>query len=801
MSQQPCDTEALPTNERSASRRRHGAGRPLTGVDRAAAHDRESTYPCAAVSVHASAIPMLSRLLRTQRPSRYSGLRWDMRIQGNPDDMKTTACGLPFPRRTLRQLDYAFRVAVLVVLPVVLLAYNVETTKSFFVFPAAAFFYALAVPQTTVGATIRSVQQILALLLWIQVYAYALVALDPYRIHVAMWFAVYIVFTIVTAFLTEGIVMKLTLYSFNIVMVGLYNGEFPTGISGYEFVWRFTLQNLVAAAIGTLPAFILYPCTDGDATRHSLRFLFDGLSILFSGCCSSMWLRGDHPEVERRVNTNRILAVRAEMGRRLEKLKKSVELMRYEWHGAHIHNRVHDRILIFEEALSSMDGMINVLKSVAWTPAQIDASPQARRWGELTNGPLVMSGDFVEEACSLLGDLDHRITPEDTGRIDHVRQLMQGALDDARRTIFFEDPPDDGAAAFPFLTIGFFNYNFGCFLRTIDSYPDERNRPGKKDRNNTVKKAAAAVSVTGEAPSSVPEDVATIAITYVPPANTEPLWKRGLLHWPRSFRGILTRVPDVLHDRRDARVRLREAVKLCFAMVAVLIVFIALDEEFPAQGAAVLAYVKDINVASTVSTCFGFLGATIGGSLYGLLASSLATSEAERITYICLITLVCSFIRYYPPNAYVGFLGTLLAVTTLAPGIPDPSGVMRTVQTNVAAVSWYILLNVVLWPIWPSQQVDLMVNAFVIDLRGVLGDLFSAFDDSIAAEKSTAVLDAAPRLQAALMKIRGIAALAATEPTLQEVPVRHREVLRVVDALEAISTLVYPVASAIRFLL
>jgi hypothetical protein len=118
-------------------------------------------------------------------------------------------------------------------------------------------------------------------------------------------------------------------------------------------------------------------------------------------------------------------------------------------------------------------------------------------------------------------------------------------------------------------------------------------------------------------------------------------------------------------------------------------------------------------------------------------------------------------------------------------------------------MTWLAMTHAVMWPIWPHQQVRTGVMDSVTRLHEAVTTLLEAIETTDRAKARQMALDVAEKrgpLREGLEKLRAQVQLAAREPSLRRDPFADREHLRVVDALDAVASLLFPVAAATAFI-
>jgi hypothetical protein len=781
--------------------------------------------------------PVTASMLRRDRPELLSGLRWDVRAAKDYDRDTASIFGIcQISNIRLREIDYALRLTLLVVLPLTILCYN-SATAHVFIAPSITIISAIVVPQPRLGRSIFTAQAVLAAIVFHQALTYAIFAIQPSR-HWAFWFAVYVAVSLPIAFVTEGTATKLSLYFLNIMMVNEYYGTFP-GNDKYLFAFKFAYGALIGVAFGSFAPFFPYPRTNRDDAQRALEALFHHYAVCFAGCCQCFHVPGANPAVQRRINLNRVLACRVTASRYFTELEVAVDNMAFEMHTQQLHDRLRARLAVASDFAASLDGMINVVTAVAREPSDIDDLPLSRRWGERLTEPMSASCDFVEEFCIKAGNIDWHFAEADVRRIERVRYWMRVAYSDARKDMinqydFIEAtasptqhfPTNDTERTtplptgtetngppmrFPFLTVGYFTYSFGRALRAFTSMPLEQTPclaaelPEASESHEPIMIQVPIVASPKWPMSPGIDHDAYDGVRPMPlvVAPIESTTRRVLLYWPRCWREALLRFPLLVQGDHATLLKLRESIKLVFCMTTCLAVIFAFNERFPANGASTVAFVKDANAATTMLATIHYIAASIIGSIYGFLGVSLADTQWQLVLFICIICVVLSYVRAHPRYAFPAFLTTFFVITTMAPGITNEPRMFATIKVNVASITWVAIVHVFLWPQWPSALAEKELIAAIHQVRDLVMDVFAAIEcerKGDAGPIARSVLERRRSVRRTLHALRDRIAVAASEPSFRSMAFPDAEYRRVANALDAIATLIFPVASAVLFL-
>jgi uncharacterized membrane protein YgaE (UPF0421/DUF939 family) len=803
-----------------------------------------------APSTAPQSVPVITSMLRRDRPEVISGLPWDVRAAKDYDRDKASFVGVcEISNVALRRLDYALRLTLLVVLPLTIICYN-GATAHVFVSPSITIICAIVVPQPRVGRAVFTAQAVLAAIVIQQALTYAIFAIQPSR-HWAFWYAVYVLVSLFVAFTTEGTVTKLSLYFLNIMMVNEYYNTFPNN-DKYMFAFKFAYGALIGVAFGIFAPFFPYPRTNRDDAQRALEALFHNYAVCFAGCCQCFYVPGPNPSVQRRINLNRVLACRATASRYYSELDSAVDNMMFELHRQKLHDRMRARLAVAADFATSLDGLINVLRAVAREPAEMDDLPLSRRWGERLAVPMNMSCDFVEEICIKAGDINWHITEADLQRIERVRHWMRIAYSEARTDMIEQYHLIDSSASpqlsgvplhssaygsenttprppgshtsgpplrFPFLTVGYFTYNFGRALRAFTSMPLENPRatdnkpdlpeatesrePMDEFPQHSVEVPIDPVPVDAFAKHPTPASDPSNRLTPLPVDPVEHTAWRALLYWPRCCRDSLLLFRRLAEGDKPTLLKLRESFKLVFCMATALAIILTFEERFPASGSSTIAFVKDANAATTMLATMDYIAVSILGSIYGFLGVALVDKQWQLVLAICIICLVLSYVRAHPRYAYPAYLVTFFVVSTMAPGVTNEKRMFATIKVNVASITWLAITHAFLWPQWPSVLVQSDLRSATDQVRDMVMDLFTAIESEKKGEGAPIALSVLKRrrtVRKTLHALRDRVAVATAEPSFRSVPFPDREYRRVLDALEAVAMLIFPVASAVIFL-
>ena len=572
-----------------------------------------------------------------------------------------------------RRIEFALRVSLLAILPAAVVAYDPDTTSKWEL-PGLIPLLAMIVSQPTIGQVTAGVIQVLRAFVLVLVVVYVTIEVDVFAYHPFLgWGAWYFASCFFITVFAYGLVGKISIMLYNALMVILFRGGMTAMYPLY-----FTRQNLIGCAMGLAAALIPFPRFETTNWQMDIQRSVRAFSAAFGGITPSMWVR----RLDRRVNMVAVRNFRNEMEAALERGRAREGVASWELWFARRHAALKYRMEVAQRLLHNLDSMITVLEAVDHDPKSAelwDNCAMFQTVGEHIKGHMA---DLSLEVESFLEDLlQKKTSADDAAVLRSAERQLEAAFTIARRaTIYkiFEICGDRPYDYYPFLAAGSMLFSYSDCIRVLTEVRE-------------------------------PDGPAAWSIV------------RGMLLFPvRDVAALAAELRGIWRGERTMVLRLLTALKLCFTLTSIISLLLYLDVQNPAGGATVVGFVMDSDPSVSVFVGTRHVLGTVFGSVYGFLATSISKSVTELIILITALMMIVAFVKAGGPQwGLVGHYAGFAALTAMVPYV-TPNNMIATIQQNVAAVTWLVIVNNVVLPNWPSRSLVKEMAKGISHARGFL---------------------------------------------------------------------------------
>jgi hypothetical protein len=194
------------------------------------------------------------------------------------------------------------------------------------------------------------------------------------------------------------------------------------------------------------------------------------------------------------------------------------------------------------------------------------------------------------------------------------------------------------------------------------------------------------------------------------------VWKHLLLTPVRDVQGLWKMLLSVTRLEPDAMIRVREAIKLAFAMTSAAALLLNRKVQDAGGGVATIGFLMDADPSNNVLTGVRFLIGCVFGSVFGLLCTSISKNLFQIIMWMVILTVITGFGKSGPKWGQTSFFVMFFALASMTPGSTDV-GIIKTIQRDVASIVWLAVVSNVFWPTYPSSFLHRSISTSLTDVR------------------------------------------------------------------------------------
>lgn len=619
------------------------------------------------------------------------------------------------------RVEYAIRIAFVGVLPTAILAFHPDTTKTWLL-PSVMLTYCIVASQNSVALAIEHFVQITRSLVLAVVVSEISLAIDPAR-HWVGWGVLFCGVIILIALFTNGLVTKLGLFGWSIFMVLQYKHETLTH-NKYSGPPEYFKQCIVATSFGLLTSLFPYPYFETWKAQKLEKKVLELLAQQFHGLTESAYTNN----LQRSASLVHVRQLHREIEETTVALHKALELAHVEvWFSARRH-AMHNRLGLIMRLIRNADAALEALEFGNRHRHEWDDNEYHQRFGQAMLGPLRAAAVKFEWFLSRVSQTE--VVSDDM--LDEMRRVSAN-LDQqfmaARKDVIF--PLLDSVAdsrpfqAFPFLSVNSFLFPW-------------------KD----------SVDALG-----------TFATTAPPPAH---LALSHVLLFPlRDLQEFWRSVVGLVRMETGMMIRLRDALKLAFAMTTAVALLLNRKTQDPAGGAAVIGFLMDADPSNNVTTGIKFLIGCVFGSVFGLLCNSVSENLTQTIIWMVVITLVTGFGKSGPKWGETMFFVMFFGLGAMVPGATDLK-LIKSMQQDVVSICWLVFVSNFFWPTYPSTKLHISIESSISESRKFLVLFLKSFGPTGAgAWNHEALFEQMHKVRVMAIGQHGLVEAAGEEPSIR----------------------------------
>lgn len=604
------------------------------------------------------------------------------------------------------RVEYAVRVAFVGVLPTAILAFHPNTTKTWLI-PHIMLTYCIVVSQPSVGLSmehfIRTMRSLLLGLALVQI-SYGI---NSSR-HWAGWGTLFAGVNILVGLFTSDLVTKLGLFIWSIFMVLQYNGETLT-FDKYSGAPEYVKMCVVASALGLLTSFFPYPLFDTWKAQRLEKRIFEMLSQQFIGISESCFC----DNLSRSANLVALRQLHHKIEESTMLLHKTLAIAHIEvWFAKRVHT-MNERLQLILRLIRDADAALNSLETINRRAAEWDANDAFQQFGKVLLPHMKSAAVKLEWFCRKVIESSDEELLELQAELQRVVDEIDTHFTEGRKSVTFPllDAVEDGHpfSKFPFLSSNQFMFPWFDSLKALTEFKS------------------------------------------TPPPSYGSIIAHILLFPVRDLQGFWSDLVGVVTLRGDMMIRLRESLKLSFAMTTAVALLLNRKVADPAGGAATIGFLMDADPSNNVITGIRFLIGAIFGCVFGLLCQSVSENLTQTIIWIVVITLVTGFGKTGPKWGEVSFFIMFFGLSAMVPGQTDLK-IIYTIQQDVTSIVWLVFVSNFFWPSYPSVRLNISIDQSLIHAR----KFFVTFLQAIAAPAKSGAFDVA-KLYGAMNSCRLIA--------------------------------------------
>lgn len=579
------------------------------------------------------------------------------------------------------RLEYAIRVAFVGVLPVALLAYHPQTTTNW-VIPGVMMTFCIVVSSNSVAQSLTEFIQIIRALILSLVLAEIAIAIDPGRNWIG-WGAMFAGVNLLVGLFTSHLVTKLGLFGWTIFMVLNYeHNPLATYVNPAEYI----KQNILAAGFGLLTAFFPYPYFETWRAEKIQKRIFSLLSCQLQGLTECAWTNN----LDRSAHLVSIRQIHREIENETILLTRTLQLASMEfWFRSRV-LCLQGRMELILRLIRDANSVLETLENINRHATEWDNSIEFQQFGSHIIHSMREGAVQFEWFLSRLAVGE--CTPEMTASLTKTKEALETKFTDARHAVIFKllDEVADGApfTKYPFLSSNSFLFPWKDSVDALATFKEATIPP-----------------------------VADAFIHFL----MFPV--RDLYHAWLVIVGLVNFQPEMV-------IRLREALKLSFAMTTAVALLINVKAQDPAGGAAVIGFLMDADPSNNVLTGVRFLLGCIFGSVFGLLCNSVSRDLTELIIWTVVIAFTTGFGKSGPKWGQTFFFIMFFGLSAMGPGENDAK-IIKSIQQNVVAITWLVIVSNVAWPTYPSTFLHENVQTSIAHSRRFITMFLSSFSGKL----------------------------------------------------------------------
>lgn len=569
-----------------------------------------------------------------------------------------------------QRVEYALRIAFVGVLPTAVLAFHHNTTDAWVV-PSVMLTFCIVVSQPSVGLCLREYIDTIRAIILSVVLSEIAYAIDPAR-HWAGWGALFCGVIILVGIFTRGLVTKLGLFGWTIFMMLQYEHEDITH-NKFSGPAQYMKQCVVASSLGLLTSWFPYPYFETWKAEKLERSSFKQFTRIFHGLTESVYT----DNLKRSINLVTIRRLMHSLERDMSELDTALDRARMEvWFRGRVH-RVRSRRALLVRLHRDAHAALETLEHVNRHRAMWDDNTYVQEFGKHILPSMRIAALRVEWCTQRMSDgctlSERQAIMKDAGAV-----LAEG-FSSARENVIIkcldavsDDRPFDD---YPFLSANAFLFPWRDVIDGISSFEED------------------------PADSSSMDLLSHVLATPI-----------------RDMKGAWGTCIAIAAFEEDAMVRVREALKLAFAMTSAAALLLNRHVQDAGGGVATIGFLMDADPSNNVLTGVRFLIGCVFGSVFGLLCTSISKNLFQIIMWMVILTIITGFGKSGPKWGQTSFFVMFFSLASMVPGSTDV-GIIKTMQRDVASIVWLAVVSTVCWPTYPSTFLHRSVAMSLSDVR------------------------------------------------------------------------------------